>query len=299
LVAVKPHTIGMVLQPYFASPTLSSTSLITSLMSEIIKAKEAYKTVSLKKRISLSPDANTLFNCRGAFEKNKIRRRFKLPVNTYLFYFAFDFNSSISRKNPIGVVKAFLSAFPQKLYRNGEVGLVLKVNNARSSDSLWKKIEDAAFIDNRIHILSDVLNKKDAIDFFSSCDCLVSLHSAEGFGRVIAEALLLKLDVICTDYGGNTDFCRSPLFKSQVKLVSYEMMPLRSGEYIQWEDQVWAKPNLKTASKFMKDCYCKKNKRKFPAPKRVNNITKYFSHAKSGSLYINRLNKVLKHLSGL
>ena len=42
-------------------------------MSEIIKAKDAYKTVSLKKRISLSPDANTLFNCRGAFEKNKIR----------------------------------------------------------------------------------------------------------------------------------------------------------------------------------------------------------------------------------
>ena len=40
---------------------------------EIIKAKEVYKTVSRKKRISLSPDSNTLFNCSGAFEKNKIR----------------------------------------------------------------------------------------------------------------------------------------------------------------------------------------------------------------------------------
>lgn len=33
----------------------------------------------------------------------------------------------------------------------------------------------------------------------------------EDFGRGMAEALQLGLDIIATDYGGNTDFCTGPL----------------------------------------------------------------------------------------
>ena len=35
----------------------------------------------------------------------------------------------------------------------------------------------------------------------------LSLHRVEGFGRGMAEALQLGVDVIATAYGGNTDFC--------------------------------------------------------------------------------------------
>ncbi len=42
-----PQTIGMVLQPYLASPSISSISFITSLIKEMIKAKAAYKMASL------------------------------------------------------------------------------------------------------------------------------------------------------------------------------------------------------------------------------------------------------------
>ena len=35
----------------------------------------------------------------------------------------------------------------------------------------------------------------------------LSLHRSEGFGRGMAEALQLGVDVIATAYGGNTDFC--------------------------------------------------------------------------------------------
>ena len=39
----------------------------------------------------------------------------------------------------------------------------------------------------------------------------ISLHPSEGFGRGMAEALQLGVDVIATAYGGNTDFCTGPL----------------------------------------------------------------------------------------
>jgi len=35
----------------------------------------------------------------------------------------------------------------------------------------------------------------------------LSLHRVEGFGRGMAEALQLGVDVIATAHGGNTDFC--------------------------------------------------------------------------------------------
>ena len=38
----------------------------------------------------------------------------------------------------------------------------------------------------------------------------IALHRSEGFGRGMAEALQLGLDVIATAHGGNTDFGRHP-----------------------------------------------------------------------------------------
>jgi hypothetical protein len=43
------------------------------------------------------------------------------------------------------------------------------------------------------------------------CDVFLSLHRSEGFGRGMAEALQLGVDVIAAAYGGDTDFCTGPL----------------------------------------------------------------------------------------
>ena len=52
-----PQTIGIVLQPHFASPNISSMSLITSRIREIIKAKPVYKNESFKSLgVTKSPD---------------------------------------------------------------------------------------------------------------------------------------------------------------------------------------------------------------------------------------------------
>ncbi|PSJ05119.1 glycosyltransferase [Cyanobium sp. To12R1] len=46
---------------------------------------------------------------------------------------------------------------------------------------------------------------------YGCCNVFLSLHRSEGFGRGMAEALQLGVDVITMAYGGNTDFCTGPL----------------------------------------------------------------------------------------
>jgi glycosyltransferase involved in cell wall biosynthesis len=84
--------------------------------------------------------------------------------------------------------------------------------------------------------------------FYQACDCFLSLHRAEGFGRGIAEALRLGLHVITTGYSGNVDFCQAP----HADLVDYTLIPVEAGQYPYAEGQVWADPDVAHAARLMK-----------------------------------------------
>ena len=57
------------------------------------------------------------------------------------------------------------------------------------------------------HLLQLRVAEDPRIHLYGCCDVFLSLHRSEGFGRGIAEALQLGVDVIATAYAGNTDFC--------------------------------------------------------------------------------------------
>jgi glycosyltransferase involved in cell wall biosynthesis len=136
--------------------------------------------------------------------KRYTRKQWSLPETEYLFVFSFDGNSSLARKNPLGVIEAFKLAFP-----NGHeaAGLVIKCMRPDANNPSWQLILKLAASDSRIHIIDQMLSKPEVLGLYKVCDCFVSLHRAEGFGRGIAEALLLGLNVIATNHGGNVDFC--------------------------------------------------------------------------------------------
>jgi len=181
------------------------------------------------------------------------RKRHRLPVSEKLFCFSFDLNSSIHRKNPSAVVKAFQKAFPAESYFLGKVGLVVKVQAPKRVNSAWEELKKLANTDRRIHIIEGTLPRDQLLALYKSCDCFVSLHRAEGFGRNLAEALQLGLHVIATDYSGNTDFCRRPEFRDQVSLIPYRLIKVRKGQYPYAEGQVWANPSVAAAAKAMRD----------------------------------------------
>lgn len=218
----------------------------------------------------------------------KPRQDFGLPEQSYLFCFSFDLNSSIYRKNPQGCVKAFRQAFPLA-GRAGEraVGLVIKTHAPACRNREWIDLKRLAREDPRIHIVESTLSRPDLLALYKCCDCFLSLHRAEGFGRGIAEALLLGLHVITTGYSGNVDFCSPP----QADLCRYRLVRIKKGQYPFGEGQFWAEPDLDHVAELMRGVARTAGNSGLISPPGC------FSLVTTGKRYENRLKRLLQLLS--
>ncbi|HEX4880286.1 MAG TPA: glycosyltransferase, partial [Limnobacter sp.] len=169
------------------------------------------------------------------------RADFGLPESAKLFCFAFDLNSSIHRKNPHDCLRIFLESFPREQgWTKSDVGLVIKTHKPAAPSEEWDRLKTLAAADDRIHIFEQSFFKPDLLALYNVCDCFLSLHRAEGYGRSIAEAILLGLEVVTTGYSGNLDFCHPP----QCTLVDCELVPVQANQYPDGEGLQWA-GNLK------------------------------------------------------
>ena len=183
--------------------------------------------------------------------RHQARAHFGLPGQAKLFCFSFDLNSYIDRKNPQACVEAFLRAFSQDEYPDPAVGLVIKVHAPKQPNKAWEKLKALAASDSRIHFIEQTLDRADLLALYQACDCFVSLHRAEGFGRGLAEALQLGLRVICTGYSGNLDFCHAPA----AELVDYRLVKVGRGQYPHAKGQYWAEPSIKHAAQLMQKVF--------------------------------------------
>lgn len=180
-----------------------------------------------------------------------VRKRFGLPRTARLFCFSFDLNSSVHRKNPQAVVDAFLRAFPADQWSAAQVGLVIKVHPPTRPNPAWDALKALAAQDDRLHVIEQTLPRPALLGLYQACDCFVSLHRAEGFGRGIAEVLQLGLHVITTGYSGNLDFCQAPEMAGRVDLVQYRLVKLKPGQYPYADGQVWANADVGHAAQCM------------------------------------------------
>lgn len=175
------------------------------------------------------------------------RRDLGLPESTYLFLTSFDFNSFVTRKNPLAVVRAFRGAFPPSAA--DPVGLVVKVSGGAE-----RPADATAFLaspeleDPRIVVINELFDRRRMVGLIGQCDCFVSLHRSEGFGRGLAEAMLLGKPVIATAYSGNMDFT-NPLNSC---LVDYRLVPVGREEYPHAAGQRWADPDVEQAASYMR-----------------------------------------------
>ena len=91
-----------------------------------------------------------------------------------------------------------------------QVALLIKSFPPRGFHPEWHWLELRAAEDPRIHLVASNLERDELLALYGCCDVFLSLHRSEGFGRGMAEALQLGVDVIATEYGGNRDFCSGP-----------------------------------------------------------------------------------------
>jgi glycosyltransferase involved in cell wall biosynthesis len=162
----------------------------------------------------------------------------------YLFLFAFDYLSTIQRKNPVGLIDAFKRAFAP-----GEgPRLLIKTFNAPLRPLAEEEVLWAAGDRPDIHVLDRSLTSGARDGLIAACDCYVSLHRSEGFGLTLCEAMALGKPVIATRYSGNLDFMND----DNSFLVDYELTTVGAGTEIYPAWGRWAEPDVDHAAKLMR-----------------------------------------------
>ena len=164
--------------------------------------------------------------------------RKKLPCarpGAFVFTYAFDPNSYMKRKNPIALARAFRAAFPPD---DQGVALLLRANGTLQRGPDRRALRQAIGTDRRITLMEATLERTEALELLASCHCLVSPHRAEGFGRNIAEAILLQKPVLATAFSGCLDFLQP---SERLSFVPGKVQP---GDYPFAEGLEWADPDI-------------------------------------------------------
>lgn len=259
--------------------------MLLDLVDEVwVSTRHTYEALQpvCTKPLRIMPMAVELGEIRHFANRQEARKHFGLPVTARLFCFAFDLNSYVDRKNPQACVEAFLQAFPQDQFSAAEVGLVIKAHKPKQYHPAWESLKKLASTDRRLHIMETTLPRPELLALYAACDCYLSLHRAEGFGRGMAEALQLGLHVICSGYSGNVDFCRPP----HADLVRCRLVELRADQYPHATGQVWAEPDVGHAAELMRRFVAT------PAAARRQNDWPEFSVKEVGLRYRQRLQEI-------
>jgi glycosyltransferase involved in cell wall biosynthesis len=125
----------------------------------------------------------------------------------FIFGFFFDASSYVDRKNPVALINAF-----NKIVKNyPNCRLVLKISHSIKFIDYLGENDLLDILNPKIIILERNLTQIEMNGLMSEIDCYVSPHRSEGFGLTIAEAMIIGVPVICTNYSAPCDFINEKL----------------------------------------------------------------------------------------
>lgn len=214
------------------------------------------------------------------------RNRFGLPEDEFLFLISYDGNSVSERKNPLGAVRAFCEAFPEGIEK---VGLVIKATHAREED-----IQNIKKWMGKRHtyILTESYPKAVFHSLIQTVDAYVSLHRAEGFGLVMAEAMLLKTPVIATAWSANMEFMNEDvacLIPAKIVELQEDYPPYHKGDH-------WAAPEEEKAVEYMKLLFENREFGRSMAERAQQYLSEKLTPELSGEKMMQRLQEIKKIL---
>lgn len=194
------------------------------------------------RKVTDKPVRTIPYTVEAEYKPDYNRSHFNLPENKFLFLMLFDSNSISERKNPEGVIEAFKSAFHEKPH---DAGLVIKIGNADQNELNQLKRQLSGY---DVYFINGMLEKKEVNSLIKCCDVYVSLHRAEGYGLVLAEAMKLGVPTIATAYSANTEFQTN----DTACLVKYKLVRIKHDLYPYHKNTFWAEPDIQDASEAMK-----------------------------------------------
>ncbi|WP_107772402.1 glycosyltransferase [Nocardioides sediminis] len=162
----------------------------------------------------------------------------------FTFLFVFDYLSVFQRKNPLGLVSAFVEAFPEP----GEARLVIKTINRAMRPEHAEHLAHVIADRPDVVVIDRYLSRAELDALMWRADCYVSLHRSEGFGFTMAEEMAIGKPVIATGYSGNMEF----MTPANSRPLKYSMVAVPPDADPYPEGSSWAEPRRAHAVRVMR-----------------------------------------------
>ncbi len=164
-----------------------------------------------------------------------------LPAGAVVTLVAFNLASSFERKNPLAAVVAHRMAFGSRADRI----LLLRVGNPHHFPEDFARLQAAVTDLPNVRVDTRALPEADNHAVMAACDIVLSLHRSEGFGLVPAEAMLLGVPVVATNWSATQDFMDAAC----AAMVPARLVPARDPRGIyDAPGAVWAEPDVAAAA---------------------------------------------------
>jgi hypothetical protein len=202
----------------------------------------------------------------------------------FVFGFAFDPASGFERKNPLGLIDAFTRAFPG----DGDEHLVVKTFASGREPAAHAALLEAGGHHPRVHVLDRYMPSEEKNALIAALDCYVSLHRSEGFGLTLAEAMLLGVPVVATDYGGSRDFVTS--FNAWP--VDWHAQMIGPGNDPYPADGTWAAPDIEHAASALRAVRASPEEARRRAERAEEDIVREHAPEVAGAAMVARLRRL-------
>lgn len=115
-----------------------------------------------------------------------------------------DVVAAEARKNPLGLLEAFAKAF----HPSDDVVLRLHLHglDTQAPSPVLNKINELQQNNYRITLTGGVLSETELDQLFQSLDLYCSLHTSEGFGLTLTQAMLYSIPVVATDWSASCEY---------------------------------------------------------------------------------------------
>ena len=217
------------------------------------------------------------------------RQRFGIDER-FMFLFVFDFMSVMKRKNPLGLIEAFTSAFTE-----GEgPQLVIKGINGDKRPAEHAVLSEAVAQRSDISLIDEYFTRAETSTLISMANAYVSLHRSEGLGLTISEAMTLGVPVIATGYSGNMDFMRP----GNSLLVPGTRVLVGDGAEGYPPTATWMEPDISQAARYMRYVYENEQEALEMGKCGQRDIVGSLTTERCGAIMKNRLDDIWSSLHG-
>jgi len=216
------------------------------------------------------------------------RPHFKIPEHRFVVLFFFDALSWSARKNPLAVIEAFRGLLARR--PQADAHLVLKMHSPSHAPDVLAEIQSLSEpFAERMTIIETTLTSNEVGNLIQCSDCFLSLHRSEGFGRGPAEAMFFGKPVIGTGWSGNMQYMEPDVSFP----VRFRLVPVKPGEYPEFDNQVWAEPDVAHATELLIALADDPALRRSVGQRARTHMRRNFSDEVLGARYVRRLRRLM------